>query len=238
PAIHLIKPEDRRKAVKPEDLCIDIGARDGKAAGRLVSVGDPVIFGEDFQDLAGGFASHRAFDNRMGCFVVAEMVRLLSRRRHRATVYAVSTVQEETGVWGAGLVAERYRPSLGIAVDVTHDTTTPGIPSASHADTACGKGPVLCRGVRSSRVVTGLLEKTARAAKIPFQIEVDEGATGTDADAMSWRGTGVPVNTVSVACRYMHTPAEVIHLDDLSRTASLLAKFVSGLSDRTDLVPR
>jgi endoglucanase len=238
PAIHLLPRGETGKKPKLTDLYIDIGAKNHKDAEKQVSVGDPVVFGEDFRDLAGGFATHRAFDNRMGCFVVAEMLQQLSRKKTRATVYGVSSVQEETGVWGAGLVADRYMPTLAIAVDVTHDTSTPGISKTAQADVKCGLGPVLSRGIRGSRVVGELLEKTARAAKIPVQIEIDEGNTWTDADPISSRRTGIPVSNVSVACRYMHTPCEVVHLDDLAKTANLLTRFAERLSDRVDLVPR
>ena len=239
PAIHLQKQDDSPKKLKLSDLCIDIGAKDRKAAERLVAVGDPIVFGEEFREMAGGFASHRCFDNRMGCFIVAEMLRQLkSAKGRRATVYGVSSVQEETGVWGAGLVADRYLPSLAIAVDVTHDTSTPGISKTGQADVRAGKGPVLSRGVRGNRLIGELLEKTARAAKIPFQIEIDEGITGTDADPISARRTGVPVANVSVACRYMHTPCEVVHLEDLVKAADLLAKFVLRIDDKLDLVRR
>ena len=239
PAIHLLPPGETSKKPKLTDLCIDVGAKNKKEAEKIVSVGDPVVFGEDFQELHGGFASHRAFDNRMGCYVVAEMMRILKRARGRkATVYGVSSVQEETGVWGAGLVADRYLPTLAVAVDVTHDTSTPGISKTAEPELVCGGGPVLTRGIRSSRILADLLEKTARAAKIPFQIQIDEGSTGTDADPISNRRTGIPVTSVGVACRYMHTPCEVIHLDDLTKTADLLAKFVLKVSSRLNLIPR
>lgn len=239
PAIHLLPPKETSSKPKLDDLCIDIGAKDRKDAERTVAVGDPVVFGEDFRELRGGFASHRCFDNRMGCFVVAEMLRKLAARRSRkATVIGLSSVQEETGVWGAGLAAERWAPTLAIAVDVTHDTTTPGISKTAHSDVSCGKGPVLIRGVRTSRVISEMLEKAARAGKIPYQVEIDQGHTGTDSDAMSVRRTGIPVGNVSVACRYMHTPCEVIHLDDLEHAVDLLVRFVSGISDGLDLVPR
>jgi endoglucanase len=130
-----------------------------------VDIGDPVVFGEDFRELYGGFATHRAFDNRMGCFVVAEVLRQCAAKSSRsATIYGVSSVQEETGVWGAGLVAQRYLPTLAIAVDVTHDTTTPGITAAAHPEVVCGKGPVIARGIRARRILTELLEKAARTA--------------------------------------------------------------------------
>ncbi|HMB69404.1 MAG TPA: M42 family peptidase, partial [bacterium] len=239
PAIHLLPPKETSAKPKLDDLSIDIGAKDQKDAEKLLSVGDPVVFGEDFRELRGGFAAHRCFDNRMGCFIVAEMMRALAAKKRRAaTVIGVSSVQEETGVFGAGLLGERYHPTVAIAVDVTHDTTTPGISKTAQADVACGKGPVITRGVRTSRIVSDLLEKSARAGRIPFQLEIDQGHTGTDADALSGRSTGIPVGVVSVACRYMHTPCEVIHLGDLEQAVDLLVRFVSGLSDKIDLVPR
>ena len=239
PAIHLLPRGETSKTPKLEDLAIDIGARDKADALRRVSVGDPVVFGEDFREMANGFACHRAFDNRMGCWVVAEVLRLVARARgRRAKVYGVSSVQEETGVWGAGLVADRYLPSLAIAVDVCHDTSTPGIGKSAWADVRCGRGPVITRGIRSSRRLADLLEAAAKTAKVPFQIDIDEGHTGTDADPISSRRTGIPVNALGVACRYMHTPCEVIHLGDLEKAAKLLASFVMGLSDKVDLAPR
>ncbi|MEZ5065637.1 MAG: M20/M25/M40 family metallo-hydrolase [bacterium] len=234
PAVHLIPPSESKKP-KLSDLCIDIGAKDGATARKIVEIGDPAVFGEDFADLADDFACHRAFDNRMGCWVVAEMLRLLPRKKLRATVYGVSSVQEETGVWGAGLFADRYQPTLAIAVDVTHDTNTPGVPSDAHPDITCGKGPVIGRGVRVNRKISDLLAAAAKTAKIPVQFEIDEGATGTDADPISARRTGIPVGTVSVACRYMHTPCEVIHLGDLEQAAKLIAQFVEGISAKTKL---
>lgn len=241
PAIHLLPRGEPSKPPKLHDLCIDVGAKSKRDAERHVSVGDPVVFGEDFRELLGGFASHRAFDNRVGCWVAAEVIRELraaKRRKGRPTVYAVSSVQEETGVWGAGLVAYRYMPALGIAIDVTHDTTTPGVSRTALADVSCGKGPVLSRGIRNSRVAVDHLEKAAKSARVPYQTEIDEGHTWTDADAMSKSRTGVPVATVSVACRYMHTPCEVIHLDDLEKTVKLLTRFIESVDDETSFVPR
>jgi endoglucanase len=240
PAIHLLPRGESPKPPKLADLCIDIGATSKREAESLVSVGDPAIFGEDFREMANGFASHRVFDNRVGCWVAAEVLReggAVRRRKGRPTLYAVSSVQEETGVWGAGLVAYRYMPTVGIAVDVTHDTSTPGL-SKSLPEVACGKGPVISRGIRSNRILVDLLERAARAARVPYQIEIDEGSTWTDADAISNKRTGIPVATVSIPCRYMHTPNEVIHLSDLEKAVKLLARFVRDLPEKTSFVPR
>ncbi len=240
PAIHLLPRGETAKPPKIGDLCIDVGAKTKRDAEKLVAVGDPAVFGEDFRKMANGFASHRVFDNRVGCWVAAEVLRGLHgerKRKGRPTLYAVSSVQEETGVWGAGLVAYRYMPTVGIAVDVTHDTSTPGL-SKSLPEVACGKGPVISRGIRNNRMVVEMLEKAARAARVPYQVEIDEGHTGTDADAISNKKTGIPVATVSIACRYMHTPTEVIHLGDLEKCVTLLERFVRDLSEKTSFVPR
>ena len=97
---------------------------------------------------------------------------------------------------------------------------------------------MLGRGVRGNRVLGDLLERTAKAAKVPYQIEIDEGRTGTDADPVSARRTGIPTANVSIACRYMHTSCEVVHLDDLVKAAVLLTRFAERLSGRTALAPR
>lgn len=239
PAIHLLPRGESTKPPKIEDVAVDIGAKDKRDALRLVSIGDPIVFGEGFRELANGFASHRAFDNRMGCWVVAETLRLVAKARgRRAKVLGVSSVQEETGVWGAGLVADRYMPTLAVAVDVCHDTSTPGIGKASFVDVRCGKGPVITRGVRSSRRIGELLEAAAKGAKIPFQNDIDEGSTGTDADPVSSRRSGIPATALGVPCRYMHTPCEVIHLGDLENAAKILAAFVVRLDAKVDLAPR
>jgi endoglucanase len=241
PAIHLTPRGEQPKIPKIGDLSIDIGAKSKREAERLLAVGDPVIFGEDFREMAGGFASHRAFDNRVGCYIVAEVMRELRANRRRkaaATVYGVSSVQEETGVWGAGLVAYRYMPTVAVAVDVTHDTSTPGVSKTTLPDVVCGKGPVLSRGIRNNRMLVDQLEAAARSAKVPYQVEIDEGHTGTDADAISNRKTGIPVATLSIACRYMHTPCEVIHLGDLTRAVALLTRFVQNLSEKMSFIPR
>lgn len=242
PAIHLLPRGETSKTPKIADLCIDIGATSKSHAEKHVAVGDPVIFGEDFREMLGGFASHRAFDNRVGCWVVAETLRELSASRRakakRPTLYAVSSVQEETGVWGAGLVAYRYKPTVAIAIDVTHDTSTPGVSKTALPDIVCGKGPVLSRGIRNSRILFDRLEKAAKSSRVSFQVEIDEGHTWTDADPISRAGVGIPVATVSVACRYMHTPCEVIRLDDLEKTVKLLARFVEELDDAANFIPR
>ena len=235
---HLLDEEDR-KLPKIHELWIDIGAKDKADALSKVRIGDPVVFGEDFEEMQNGFAVARDFDNRVGCFVVAETLRALSQIKGlKATVFGVSSAQEETGVWGAGPIAYALKPALGIAIDVTHATDYPALSKNRFGNVELGKGPVLTRGVKTSELVYEMLEQTAQQNGIPYQVEVETGRTGTDADVMADRGGGIAVTVVSIPNRYMHTSTEMIHLGDLDNCVKLLVAYIQTLEDNTDLIPR
>ena len=239
-AFHLREKDGDDKNPRIEDLFIDIGATSRSEAAERVEIGDPIVFGGDFEPLVGQFATARNFDNRMGCFVVAESLRTLASQRKRPgfTIHGVSSIQEETGVWGAGTITTRLRPDAAVAIDVTHETHHPAVKRQKFGDVRFGAGPVLTRGVRTNKVLLEEIRAAARKANIPHQIETDQGHTHTDADPISARLEGVPVAVVSVPCRYMHTPCEVIHLDDLEKAATLLGHFVSTLPARVNLAPK
>src|SRR5438045_3778677 len=147
---HLLDEEDR-KPPKIHELWIDIGAKDKADALSQVRIGDPVVFGENFEEMQNGYAVARDFDNRVGCFVVAETLRALNATKGlKATVFGVSSAQEETGVWGAGPIAYALKPALGIAIDVTHATDYPALSKNRFGNVELGKGPVLTRGVKPS----------------------------------------------------------------------------------------
>ena len=236
-AAHLLDDDDK-KPPKMHDLWIDIGAKDKADALKMVRIGDPIVFGENYEELANGVILARAFDNRVSCYIVAETLRELSQVKGlKPTVFGVSSAQEETGVWGAGPIAFALKPNLGIALDVTHATDYPGMNKNRHGDVSLGKGPVLTRGVKTSEIVFDMLEQTAKDSGIPYQIEVEEGRTGTDADVMADRGAGIPVTVVSIPNRYMHTSTELCHLDDLDNTVKLLTAFIQRLDASTNLIP-
>ncbi len=238
-AFHLRERDGEEKAPKIDDLYIDIGAANKSEATARVEVGDPVIFGGDFEPLGGEFATARNFDNRMGCFAVAEALRRLSGEKKKPgfTVHGVSSVQEETGLWGSGNIASLLRPAAAVAVDVTHDTHHPSVKRQRHGDIRCGSGPVLTRGVRTSKPLFERIRAIADKAKIPIQIETDQGHTHTDADPISTRNEGTPVAVLSVPCRYMHTSCEVIHLGDLEKAVDLLVALSLRLEPEDSLLP-
>ena len=219
---------DEKGGPSIEELFIDIGAKDRDAALERVEPGDPIVVGVGWLDLGGGMAAARNFDNRIGCYIVAETMRRLRRNgTPRATVLAVSAVQEETGGPGAGQAAHDLNPAEAIAFDVTWATDYPSTSASKRGDVKLGAGPVLIRGVRTSQRIYERLRATAEAHEIPRQIETETGRTYTDADAASIQRGGIPVSVVSVPCRYMHSSNEVINLNDVEQIVQLTTAYLS-----------
>jgi endoglucanase len=241
-AIHIMDKEDREKVSKVEDLWIDVGATGREEAARQLRIGDPGVLAAGVLEFPNGRLVSRCIDNRIGAYVVLEAVRLLARgaTRPAAAVTAVATTREEIAATGGGArsSAAALEPDVAIVIDVTHATDYPGIDKRKHGDYRLGGGPVLSRGASVSDVVFERLAQTAEAEKIPYGIEAASRDTHTDAEAIFNAHRGVATALVSVPNRYMHSPNEMIALDDLERTAQLLAAFARGLGPDTDFLPR
>jgi putative aminopeptidase FrvX len=240
-AIHLMEKEDRDKVSKPEDLWIDIGAASRADAESRLRVGDAGVLAATVQELPNGRVVSRSLDNRIGAFVVLEALRLLAGHRPGAQVTAVATTQEEiayTTGGGARTTAVSLDAQAAIVVDVTHATDYPGIEKKRHGDIRLGGGVVLSRGSAVNRAVFELLVAAAEQEKIPFTIQAAPKHTGTDADAIYTAHRGIATGLVSVPNRYMHSPNEMVALEDLDRAARLLAAFARSVSAETDFVPR
>ncbi len=236
-AIHLMKPEDRKKLPQLKDMWIDIGAKDKKDAEKLLAVGDAVTIEQGLTELRNGIAVARGFDDRVGSFVVAETLRLLSKKKPKVALFAVSTVQEELGLRGARTSAFGVDPQVGIAVDVGFASDHPGAEKKEVGDIRLGKGPILHKGANINPVVGKGLVQVARKKKIPWQMQAEPGATGTDANAIQITRAGVAAALVSIPCRYMHTPSEAVSLADLEAAARLLSEYVMTLSPKTSFIP-
>ena len=236
-AIHLLKPDERTRVPEFTDVWVDIGAKDKADAEALVRHGDPVTFALGYHPLRNGLAAAPAMDDKVGLWVCLEAVRLLAGRPLRAAVYGVSTVAEEIGLRGATTAAYSVNPAVGIAVDVCHATDTPGGDKKSQGEIKCGGGPVLFRGANINPRVFDLLEATAAAHAIPVQVRGVPRATGTDANAIQISREGVACGLVGIPNRYMHSPVEVVHLDDLTNAARLLAEFCAAVGPETDWIP-
>jgi endoglucanase len=193
---------------------------------KYVSIGDPVVFGADFEELQNNIAMARCWDNRIGIYIVAEVLRKLVKVKNlKKSVYIVSSVQEETGVWGAGNVAYKFKPGAAVAVDVFPCSDQPEITKERFGDTKLGAGPIITRGVRSNNKMADDIIETAERKKISYQIDVDYGHTQTDADPISQVRGGIPIAVVSVATRYLHSSVETLSLNDIDQTIELLTEY-------------
>jgi endoglucanase len=239
-AIHIIDKDDREKVSKVEDLWIDIGASNRAEAEGQLRIGDPGVLAAGVLEFPNGRLVSRSIDNRIGAFVVLEAVRMLAGGRPTAAVSAVATTREEIAATGGGArsSAVALEADVAIVVDVTHATDYPGVDKRRHGDYRLGGGPVLSRGASVSEVVFELLAATAEAEGIPYTIEAASRDTHTDAEAIFNAHRGVATALVSVPNRYMHSPNEMVALEDLDRAARLLAAFARRLTPETDFVPR
>lgn len=238
--IHLMKGEEKEKPSKLKDLWIDIGAKDREAvSSRGVRVGDAAVIDAGVLELDGGLIASRSIDNRIGAFVVLEALRLLSTDSPEAEVTAVATAQEEISYSGGGARTSAFRlePHVALVVDVTFATDAPGVEKKEVGEHKIGGGPVLTRGSAAHPVVFERLVAAAEREEIPYSITAAPRHTSTDADAIYLSRSGVPTGVVSVPNRYMHSPNEIVSVDDLERTARLLAAFVRDLGPETDFVP-
>lgn len=230
-APHLMKEEKDPKPPKIHELFIDLGVNGRKEAEKLVQIGDPVTITAEFDLLRNGLAVARAFDNRIGTFAVAEALRLLkeSKARLHAEVCAVSNVQEEIGLLGARQIAYSLKPDIALVVDVTHATDYPTVNKPQHGDIKIGAGPTLTHGGCNHPEVVARIEQIARGKKIALQHEATSGTSGTDTDVIFWTRGGIASALVSLPNRYMHSPVEVVSLNDLEKIPQLLAGFAAAL---------
>jgi putative aminopeptidase FrvX len=236
-AIHVMEAEERKKVSEIKNLWIDIGAKDGEEAKEKVRVGDVAVIDQDVLALPNDRLTSRALDNRTGAFVVLEALRLLSEEEAlTAEVVAVASVQEEIGLYGARGAAFGLDPDAAIAVDVTHATDTPGVSKNEHGDHSLGSGPVIKRATNISPIVSEGLIAAAEGENIPYTLEADSRTTGTDADAIQFTRAGISTGLVSCPNRYMHSPNEVVDVEDVENCARVIAAYIKTLNAETDFV--
>ena len=238
PPIHLMPAESKGKHPKIHELWIDIGAKDKKDAEKRVSVGDIATFSPGMEILNKDIVTTKATDNKAGVFVAGALLFHLAKEKVAANVYSVSSVQEEIGIRGARTSAFGIDPHVGIAIDVTFASDHPACDKKRLGDVRVGKGPVIAIGPNINPKVFELLNQAADNIKIKAQLDVESRATGTDANAIQVTRAGVATGLISIPNRYMHSPNEIISLNDLSEASLLLAEFVKIIDDNTDFIPR
>jgi putative aminopeptidase FrvX len=228
--IHLLNEEERRKAPELKHLHIDIGAKDGDDARTIVRVGDVAVIAGEPVELPNDRLISRSMDNRIGVYVAYEAARLVAEAGGApGDVCALAVTQEEITFAGARTTAFSLDPDLAIAVDVTFATDAPDTNEKEVGRHRFGTGPVLQRGATLDPRIFELLHETAEAEKMPFTVTASGRSTGTDADGLHSARGGVPSGVVSVPLRYMHSPVEMVQLDDVQNAARLIAAFAQRL---------
>jgi putative aminopeptidase FrvX len=230
--IHLLEGDERKKAVELKQLHVDVGARDGDEARELVREGDQIVIAAEPVELPNGRLVSRSLDNRLGVYVALEV----ARRAHEAgggagPVAGVAAVQEEIGAHGARAMAYGLEPDMAVVVDVTHATDAPGVDPGELGKHGLGDGPVITRGAIVSRPLNDLLDAAAEAEGIETTTEAAGGATHTDADVVHMSRNGIPTAVVSIPLRYMHSPVELVELEDVENVVRLIAAMARRLQE-------
>lgn len=239
-AVHLLEEDERKKKPELKDLWVDVGASSRAEVEAVVALGDVITFQYEFQMLMGDRATARGFDNKMGSFIVAEALRLLKQEGGLdpgVGVYAVATVQEEIGLRGARTSSYGISPQSGLAVDVNHAIDYPGVSKTRYGQLDLGKGPSVMRGANANHKVFKMVTTAGDEDKIPYQVDVAPGGTGTDGNAMQINQSGMAVGILGVALRYMHTPCELLSLTDVEDCARLMAAYCRRVKPDTDFTP-
>jgi putative aminopeptidase FrvX len=238
--VHLMKEADREQAVKFPELWVDVGGRNRAEVEARLAVGDPGVIDSRMHDFPNNCIVSRSIDDRIGAFAALEALRRYAEKPGTARVVAAATTQEEIAWHGGGALAatNAIRPKVAIVVDVTHATDHPSMEKKEIGDHRLGGGPVLGRGALLSPVMFELLRGAARARNIPFSVHAIGRDSATNADAIYVAQEGVATALVSIPNRYMHSPNEMVSLDDVDNTAELIAEVCRMVDDKTDFSVR
>ena len=240
PAIHtrLNNPDHKEPQPKLDNVFLDCGARNRTEVEKLgIHIGAVVTYQDGFDELANDYYIGRAFDNRVGGYMIAEVARLLKQANKKLpyALYVVNAVQEEIGLRGAEMIARRIKPDVAIVTDVTHDTTTPMISKLVEGEIACGKGPSLAYAPAIHNKLLSFVEDISTKKRIPVQWRALSRSTGTDTDSFAYSNDGCPSVLISIPLRYMHTTVEMIHKDDIENTIKLMYESLLALTPKTNL---
>ena len=234
-AIHIRENRDDEKAPKIHELFVDVGASSVDDVHKLgIRVGHPAVFADEPEEFAKGRLVSRALDNRMGGYIIAQVMARLAKARPASTVYCVNAVQEEIGGHGAKMITHRLMPDIAVCLDVTHATDSPGIDKTKHGAVTLGGGPSITHGTCNHPKLVERLMKVAKKEKINLQHESSSRFSGTDTDKIYPVQEGIPSALVSLPLRYMHSVVEVVDLKDVEDVIELLTAFVKSVKPSDD----
>lgn len=214
-----------------KDIFVDIGVSSRDEALKLVQVGDPVTYTDEVELLNDEIITARALDNRIGGFVIAQVMKNLKKQKKnlRVNVIALNSVQEEVGGFGARMMSYRHMPDLALVTDVTHATDSPGINQKEHGAVKMGSGPSVQHGGANHPNLVSFIEDVAGKKKIEIQHEATSVRTGTDTDSIFYQRTGIPSALISLPLRYMHSPVETASLNDIKHLIELMTETVLAM---------
>lgn len=214
-----------------KDIYVDIGVSSREEALELVQIGDPVTYTDEIEYLNDDIITGRALDNRIGGFVIAQVIKNLKKKKKdlKVNVMALNSVQEEVGGFGARMMSYRHMPDVALVTDVTHATDTPGINQKEHGQIQLGKGPSVQHGGANHPGVVELIEQVAKGKKIDIQHEATSVRTGTDTDSIFYQRTGIPSALISLPLRYMHSPVETASVADIKALIKLMTEIVLAM---------
>ncbi len=237
-AIH-IRDRENEKAPQVHELHVDIGAKNEKeVAAAGVRVGHAAVYADAAELLGKDLLLGRALDNRMGGFIIAQVMKRLHARKSRiaSTVIAVNAVQEEIGGHGAKMVTHRLMPDVAVCLDVTHATDTPGIDKAKHGSVKLGAGPSITHGTCNHPKVVERLMRAADKSKVKLQHESSSRYSGTDTDEIFRVQHGIPSGLISLPLRYMHSVVEMASLKDVEQVIQVLLAFVESVKPDDEFI--
>ncbi len=229
---HILPLEARKKPVEIKDMFIDIGASSREEAMEFgVRPGDQVVPYFEFTVMKNEkMLLAKAWDNRIGCAIAIDVLKNLKGEDHPNIVYGVGTVQEEVGLRGAKTSAQLIQPDIGFGVDVGIAGDTPGI-SEKEASSKMGKGPQIIlydASMVSHKGLRDFVTDTADQIGIPYQFDAIAGG-GTDSGAIHMTANGVPALSITIATRYIHSHAAMLHRDDYENAVKLITEVIKKL---------
>ena len=237
-AIHLQSQKERDTPSEFKDLWIDTGIEDGAKVKELVAVGDAVSFRTNYHRAGENRIISKSLDDKIGAFVVIEVLKKLSTMNIPVGVYAVGTTQEEIGTRGVKTSSYGIDAQVGFCVDVGHATDVPGTDKKSAGDVKLGNGPILTRNADNNPVLVRRMMEEAKKNSFPFQLVCGGRPTGgTDTASMQLARAGMATALVSIPNRYMHTPVEICDLRDVENAINIIASTIASFDGRDSFIP-
>ena len=235
---HIQDETERNKVIDIADMWIDIGATNGDEAKSLVSIGSTVTLKSNFIKLGENRIASKGIDDKIGVFVVAETLRILSLKEVNVGVYGIATSQEELGTRGIKTISNFISPNIGYVIDVGISTDVPNIKKTQYGEFRLGGGPGICHSADNNTKIVESLQNTAKLLKIPFQdITWLRASGGTDTAELQLSKNGVATGLISIPSRYMHSSVECCDLRDVDNAIYLLAETIVKLKGSESYLP-